>query len=324
MTNLHKTWLFQNPDELPVSLGIYKPTWERYGDDLEKTVLEYPRIMPWYKKGMYKEMKNDWWAYQAGKHFDHWGCEWNNIIAGHDSICIGHPVKTLEDAVNIKIPENDVGLEHGLIFLRYTYLRGYEEAMIDLFEQNEIYQVLMEKVYLYAKRQTENAIKHTAANEDLFVGFADDLGMQTSLPTGPVVWRKTIGVWYEKLFAQCKEHNKMISMHTDGCIYEIIPDLRRYGLDSVNAQFRANGLERLKEATRGERYNRIALHLDLDRQLFPVAAPDEIERHIWDCVNALALPEGGLSLYAEIAEEIPLENIRRIFEVFKKVFDYYK
>ena len=320
MTELYKTWLFQNPDELPVSVSLYKPTWERYGDDLEKVVLGHPKIMPWYKKGMYKEMKNDWWAYQPGKHFDHWGCEWNNIIEGHDSICIGHPVKTLEDAVNINIPENDIGLEHGLIFLRYTYLRGYENAMIDLFEENEIYQVLMEKVYLYAKRQTENAV----AGDNLFVGFADDLGMQTSLPTGPVVWRKTIGVWYEKLFAQCKARNKMISMHTDGCIYEIIPDLRRYGLDVVNAQFRANGLERLKEVTRGERYNRIALHLDLDRQLFPVATPDEIERHIWDCVNALALPEGGLSLYAEIAEEIPLANIQRVMEVFDDVVEFYK
>jgi len=286
--------------------------------------LDHPRLFPHYKEGQYKDYANIKyiWQYEPGKHFDHWGCEWNNVVEGHDSICIGYPVKTLEDAKNIPIPEKDIGLEHGLIFLRYTYLRGYEDALIDLYEQNEIYHTLMEKVFLYAKRQTEIALEKSGGN--LFINFADDLGMQRGLPTGPEVWRKTIGVWYEKLFAMCKERNKMIQMHTDGCIYEIIPDLRRYGLDVVNAQFRANGLENLKAVTRGSRYNRIGLLLDLDRQMFPVAAPDEIERHIWDCVNTLATPEGGLSLYAEIAEDIPLSNIQRIMEVYEKVIDYYR
>jgi len=324
MNETHKAWLFQNPEELRVSVGFYKPTWERHGEKLEEVVLDHPRLFPGHKKGSYAQKYPLPWQYELGKHTDHWGCEWDNLIEGHDSICVSHPVNSLEDAKNIGIPEADIGLEHGLVFLRYTYLRGYEEAMIDFYEENEIYQILMEKVYLYAKRQTENAIKGANERGDLFVSYGDDLGAQTALPTGPAVWRKTIGKWYEKLFAQCKEHNKMIFMHTDGCIYEIIPDLRRYGLDVVNPQFRANGLEKLKEATRGSRYNRIAVHLDLDRQLFPVASPDEIEKHIWECVNALALPEGGLSLYAEIAEDIPLENIRRIVEVADSLLDYYK
>ena len=321
MTEINKAWLFQNPKEMSVSMGLYQPTWERFGDELEEVVLAHPRLFPGHVKGSYKGMKPGVWQYELGYHTDHWGCEWNNIIEGHDSICISHPVKTLEDAQNIPVPEADIGLEHGLIFLRYTYLRGFEEAMIDLFEQNEIYQALMPKVYAYAERQTEIAVKNAGA--ELFIHFADDLGMQNMLPTGPEVWRETIGAQYQKLFAICKAHNKMLFMHTDGCIYEIIPNLREYGLDVINAQFRANGLDRLVEVTRGSRYNRIAIHLDLDRQLFPFASPDEIEKHIWDCVHALATPEGGLSLYAEIAEDIPLENIKRITEVFEKVADFY-
>jgi len=322
MDNLTKAWLFQNPELLPTSVGIYQKTWERHGVKLDKLVAAHPRIFPNHVLGAYKNIKPAIWQYELGKHFDHWGCEWDNLVEGHDSFCIAHPVKTLEDAEKIPIPEKDVGLEHGLIFLRYTYLRGFEEAMIDLFEQNEIYHVLMEKIYLYARRQVEIALKNIG--DGLFVGFADDLGMQACLPTGPNVWRKTIGIWYEKLFALCKERNKMINMHTDGCIHEIIPDLRRFGLDVVNPQFRANGLANLVRVCRGNRYNRIAVHQDLDRQLFPFATPDEIEKHIWEVVNALATPEGGLSVYAEISEDIPLENIRRIIEVFEKVTDYYK
>jgi len=323
MNELHKAWLFQNPNVLPVSVSIFTTVWNLYGDALEKVVLGHPRVFPDYKAGDYLDKKQTNMLYMYGRHMDHWGCEWDNIIEGHDSICIGHPVQTLEDAKRIAIPEKDIGLEHGLVFLRYTYLRGYENAMIDFYEENEIYNTLMEKVFQYAKRQTEIRIRASRENNSLFISYADDLGMQTSLPTGPKVWRRTIGPLYEKLFTMCKEHNLMIFMHTDGCIYEIIPDLRRYGLDVVNAQYRANGLERLKEVTRGSRYNRIGVHLDLDRQLFPFAAPDEIEAHIWGCVDALAAPEGGLSLSAEISEDIPLPNIQRIIEVFEKAADYY-
>jgi len=323
MNDAIKAYLFQNPDTLPISIGFYLPTWHRHGDALQELVLAHPRLFPGYKKGDYEQMKNEYYLYQPGIHYDHWGCKWNNVIEGHDSICIGHPVNTLEDAKNIGLPEKDIGLEHGLVFLRYTYLRGYENAMIDFAEENEILSVLMGKVLAYAKRQTEIAIENAVKNNELFIHYADDLGMQNMLPTGPERWLRHIGPCYKELFAMCKAKNKMISMHSDGCIYEIIPYLREFGLDAINPQFRANTLEKLVWATRGRRYNKIAVILDLDRQFFPVATPDEIEEHMWECVEALALPEGGLSLYAEISEDIPLENIGRIAKVAEKITNYY-
>ena len=85
----------------------------------------------------------------------------------------------------------------------------------------------------------------------------------------------------------------MIYMHTDGCIYDIIPDLNDCGVNIINPQFRANGLENLKRVTRGEGRNKMAVNLDLDRQLFPFAKPSQIEDHIMQCVEELYLPSGA-------------------------------
>jgi len=40
--------------------------------------------------------------------------------------------------------------------------------------------------------------------------------------------------------------------------------------------------------------------------------PDEIDAHIREAVEKLALPEGGLWLSAEIGPDVPLENVEAI------------
>ncbi|MCL2159062.1 MAG: hypothetical protein FWH48_06620, partial [Oscillospiraceae bacterium] len=270
-------------------------------------------IFPSYREGEYKNYGAPGiWQYQLGRHFDHWGCEWENIIEGHDSICIGHAVKNREDVYDLKIPEQNIGLEHGLMFLRLTYLRGYEECMMDFAEEPEEFFVLIDKVLEYNLRQVKLTLD--GMGEGLIIGFADDLGMQTMLPTGPEKWRKILKPCFEKLFWPCVEKNKLIGMHSDGCIYEIIPDLHDCGLRYINPQYRANGLENIVEVTRGKGRCRMAVNLDLDRQLFYTATEGELRDHVRKCVAALATPEGGLALYAEIAEEIPLENIAVLME----------
>lgn len=96
---------------------------------------------------------------------------------------------------------------------------------------------------------------------------------------------------------------------------EIIPDLIEVGVRVLNPQFRANGLEGLQAVARGK----VALNQDLDRQLFPFATPDEIAAHIAAVHAALALPEGGLMLYAECEPDVPLRNIEAVCTTLEQV-----
>lgn len=97
-------------------------------------------------------------------------------------------------------------------------------------------------------------------------------------------------------------------MHTDGCIWPVIQDMKEAGVNVLNPQIRANGLQHLVDTCKGK----ICIDLDLDRQLFPFATPKQIEEHIEECVRAMYMPEGGLMLVAECAADVPLENIEAI------------
>ena len=107
-------------------------------------------------------------------------------------------------------------------------------------------------------------------------------------------------------------------MHTDGCIFEIMQDLQECGVDMINPQYRANGLDNLERVCKGK----IPINLDLDRQLFPFCTPSEAKAHIKECAERLYLPEGGLGLSIEIGHDYPLENIEAIFEAASEVRFY--
>jgi len=108
-------------------------------------------------------------------------------------------------------------------------------------------------------------------------------------------------------------------MHTDGHILEIIPDLVACGVDVINPQVGANGLENLAEICKGK----VCVDLDLDRQKFPFWNPDDIDRHVKEAVEILGSPEGGLGLRAEIGDDVPLENVEAICCALEKYSTYY-
>ena len=148
--------------------------------------------------------------------------------------------------------------------------------------------------------------------------FGDDLGMQKGLAIGPDKWRKYLKPCYMKMYRYVRKQGKYVYMHTDGMIYEIMPDLQECGVNMINPQYRANGLDNLVRVCRGK----IPIHLDLDRQMFPFATPSQIESHVAECVEALYLPRGGLALNVELNHEVPISNMAAILDAVRKYRTY--
>jgi uroporphyrinogen-III decarboxylase len=142
-----------------------------------------------------------------------------------------------------------------------------------------------------------------------FMGLAEDLGTQNSLPIGLEMWRRYVKPGYEATAGQARDRGVPVFLHSDGYILPLIDDLYETGVRLINPQVRPNKLEGLQKHVRGK----MAICLDLDRQLFPFASPQELAEHIQEAHDALSLPEGGLMLSVEIGEDIPLENIDAIF-----------
>lgn len=337
--NLLKTIHFDRPEWTPCRVGLLPATWMKHREELEELVFEHPRVFPGFEKGKKDFDRVDSPHYESGRHPDCWGCLWKNVARGLAGAVVGHPLEEWGALGSWKPPDplrDDLfgprpgwehvrggmeeakrrgdlatggGLPHGFMYMRLYYLRGFENLMLDMATDDPRLGGLISVVEDYNVKVIR---KHLDLGAEYMV-FGDDLGMQTSLPMSPEMWRRFIKPSYEAMFGPCREARVPIYLHTDGHVLEIIPDLIETGVRVLNPQIRANGLEGLAETARG----RVAIDLDLDRQLFPFATPSEIEDHIGEAFEALHMRKGGLMLYAECEPDVSLEKIHAICRAFE-------
>lgn len=197
------------------------------------------------------------------------------------------------------------GTDHGGIFLRLTYLRGFDSFMVDIAEGRPELDELTDIVTDYWFGVTKRWVD---AGADM-VSFGDDLGFQNRLPMSPASWRKVIKPSYQRIFGYCRAHGVHVHLHTDGYIVDIIPDLIECGVTSLNPQELVNGLETLRRLA----FGKVFINLDIDRQSVTVfGTPEECDAHILNCVRTLGSPNGGLSFIWGVYPGTPYENIEAV------------
>jgi len=339
--NLLKTIYFDHPEWTPCRVGIMPATWMKYREALEEVVLVHPRLFPGYRKGMkdFDEVNNP--LYMPGEHVDCWGCVWRNVEKGLDAYVVKHPLADWDAFESWRPPDplrddlfgpqpdlhglvqlaeeakaaGDVAtanpLPHGFLYLRLCYLRGFENFMMDLATDDPRISRLISIVSDYSATVVQ---KYVEAGFEYFK-FGDDLGLQRSLPMSPQMWRRYMKPAFAQVFRPCRERDLPVYLHTDGHVLEIIPDLIETGVTVLNPQISANDLDSLREIAVGK----VALDVDLNRQMFPFATPGQIREHIGAVYEALWRPEGGLMLYAECEPDVPLENIDAICSALEEV-----
>jgi len=311
----------QSPSEIPVGVGMLPAMWKKYGAELQRIVDEYPQFFGGRKVDYEHPETYIGGTYAAGEHVDEWGCVWSNIDDGMEAYVTGHPVKSEDDVFALKIPANRDGrLPHGFMYLRLLDLCGFELAMTMFAEEDEAIDTLISKVLEYNMYQIDAIMPRIGD----IVYFGDDLGMQTGLAIGAERWRKYLKPCFSKMYKHIKEKrpDTLIYMHTDGCIWEIMPDLMECGVDMINPQFRANGVDNLYRVCRKNQI--IPINLDLDRQLFPFATPSELDDHVRNAIETFYMKEGGLGINIELNYEVPLENVVALLDAAEKYRHYKK
>jgi hypothetical protein len=315
--NRFDAMLFDYPTSIPVGLGILPAAWMKYREELSDVLARYPDVYD--PNGLDRDFDAVGGTYIQGDHVDAWGCVWTNISHGMESIVTHHPVPTREAVRALRPPEKDSGFPHGFMWLRLADLRGFENVMMDFAEEAPELQMLIDTVLEYNMRQIENVVRDIGPDPRRIQGFGDDLGMQYGLAISPEQWRKYMKPCYAKIYGRCHDMGWNVYMHTDGHIVEIIPDLIDCGVNVINPQVRANGLDNLARVAKGK----VCISLDLDRQMFPFGTPDEIDNHVREAVEILGSREGGLWLSAEIGPDVPIENCEAICAALSKYRNYF-
>jgi len=316
----------RSPAIVPCGVSINYTIWERYEGRLDKLQEECPNIRLSGKGG-----KDSPRAVEH-KSRDAWGCLWHFPGMGLDGQVIEHPLDDWEKMKTWKPPsaeehaaairkqaENSpedqrprhASLEHGFLFLRLTYLRGFDNFMLDVGEDNpkifELRDIVADYWYQVTKARIECGAKHISAG--------DDLGTQDRLPISPQSWRELIKPAYKQIFDLARDRGYTVHLHTDGYIVDIIPDLLEVGVTDLNPQELVNGIDNLEKMLKGKAH----ISLDVDRQNITVfGTPEEIDAHIKRCIQTLGSPQGGLSLVWGVYPATPIENIEAAVRAMEK------
>ncbi len=314
---------------VPCSVGINPTIWDAHSDRLERLRDECPNVRMGGGDRSSPRAKEYFWR-------DDWGCKWHFPGMYLDGVVVEHALdswekletwsppsiearvgaieKQMAEARQAGRPPPGAGFEHGFLFLRLTYLRGFNNFMLDLAERDPRLFELRDRVadywYAVAEAHLDGGATH--------VGGGDDLGLQDRLPISPAAWRELIKPAYARIFGLARERGAKVSLHTDGYIVDIIPDLIETGVTALNPQDLVNGLENLARLAKGK----VHINLDVDRQNITVLGqPAEVDAHILSCIRTLGSPEGGLSLIYGVYPGTPIDNLEAAVRAMEKYHD---
>lgn len=198
----------------------------------------------------------------------------------------------------------------GTLFERLQQLRGMENLFLDLATDEPRLYDLRDRVAQYWHDSLQ-----VWAQQDLVDCYAwfDDWGSQLALLIHPEKWRQFFKPAYDYIFDPIRRSGKDLHFHSDGWVWDIIPDLIEIGVNIVWVQVFMMGIEDFGREFRGK----VCVRTDLDRQhILPHGTPAQVKDMVKQAVDNLALPEGGLILHAEVGPDVPLENVQALAEAY--------
>lgn len=116
------------------------------------------------------------------------------------------------------------------LYERAWSLRGIEGFLLDMVEHPEFAHALLDRICEFNVELIEQACQYPID----MVRFGDDWGSQRELIMGPALWREFIKPRFARMVEAAASRGKRTFLHSDGDIYEIIPDLIEVGLTVLN------------------------------------------------------------------------------------------
>ncbi|HQH53914.1 MAG TPA: uroporphyrinogen decarboxylase family protein [Candidatus Hydrogenedentes bacterium] len=337
---------FHYPEYTPMHIYLSNASWDQWRGAMEDVVARHPRIWPDFEKG-----KRDWDAFDfgpahtAGVPFeDTWGCVWLSDTNGIEGVVTKHPLASWAAFETWQVPNplitadrgpmdwaqarRDIetanakgeltwgGLPHGFFFMRLTYLRGFDNMMIDMATGEPPLWDLIEVLYRHNRVLID---QYLAMNVDA-VSIGEDLGSQASSIISPAMFHTYCTPTYERLIRPCREKGCHVMLHSDGYIMDLLDELIFAGVSIINPQDLCNGIDNLRRELKG----RLCIRLDVDRQrIIPFGTRQEIRELIEEEVRLLGSAQGGLEFIAGIYPPTPPDHVDALACAFEEFQTYW-
>ena len=348
MDNYTRAIRFEKPDYIPMSFHINAACWNYYPKEaLWDLMEEHTHLFPGFTRPA-----ADWEPYfnpdarEGEAYTDVMGCVWETAMSGIRGTVTNHPLADWSafgttwhmpdpnttdgiNAVDWKSQEENwarireqgghIGghLRHGHTFMQLCDLRGYENLMFDMADEEPLLDELIEQLTDFNLTLVNRFVGSGCCT---FMSYPEDLGMQVGPMLSPEHFRRYIKPAYQKLMKPARDKEIPIHMHSDGDIRNLVDDIIDSGVEVINLQDLVNGIDWIADRFRG----RVCVDLDIDRQLItPYGTPAQIHALIREEVEKIGTPQGGLTMIYGMYPGVPLENAKALMDAMEKYAFYY-
>lgn len=201
-------------------------------------------------------------------------------------------------------------------WLAFPLERAYAMQRMDRFFLNlgkhpDFAVAMVTKIAELCKTLMGHFLHECGDNIDM-IKIGDDLGMQTSLMLSPKMYRKLIKPIHADYIAFIKSHtNARVFFHTDGDVFDLLPDFVEMGVDILNPiQTSAGKMSNLDELKKQFGKNLVFCGAIDTHRVLPFGTPDEVRAEVKRIIETLG-KDGGYMLASvhTIMPDVPPENI---------------
>lgn len=209
-------------------------------------------------------------------------------------------------------------------FETYSWMTGLEDTMVRLLTDRELVVAGLEHITGFFEARLRRMLTVCGDLVDI-VFLADDLGGQNGLLFSRDIYRDVLQPFHRRLVDVIRHDapHARIMFHSDGAVFDILPDLMAAGIDILEAvQTDADGMDpsRLK-ATFGDR---LSFHGAISVQsLLPHSDADTVRRECRRLVEILGAGGGYIAAPSHaIQVGTPPENVLAMLEAVLGEADY--
>ena len=200
----------------------------------------------------------------------------------------------------------------------YMYLRGIENAYVDLIADPELFQAINAKIVHFYTEYLSRIIESSNGKIDIIM-TGDDFGAQDNLLCSRETWLEMLEPGFRKYLKMIKDSGAFSMHHSCGAVAPLIKDMADAGLDILQAvQTESDTMNPLK--LKEEFADTICFNGSISIQKNLVfGKPDDVKREVRENIAALS-PGGGFIIGTthNIQGDAPLENILALIEAYKK------
>jgi uroporphyrinogen decarboxylase len=322
---------FERPDRPPISHAVLPAAQLKHGKALDEILSEYREDFGW---DYLPDQPPERWSpqYRKGFNRDDFGTVWRVQWPGICGIPVKWPLADLSRYDDFRWPgdfkagppierhysghmagPDERWYSRGAwitTFEQLQQLRGMENLLVDIAEESKPFRRLLDSMLAFNVSWIDRWLAFAYDG----LQFADDWGSQTGLLIRPEAWRRLFKPVYAEMFRRVKGAGKDVWFHSDGFINDIAGDLVEIGVDVLNFQVAVTGHDWAARNIRG----RVAVRTDIDRQnVLPFGSPAKVKEEVRKTFESCGTSNGGIVACGEVGPDVPLENIRAMYEEFR-------